>query len=242
MKNTGNLPLIVNTFSIKDMGCEAYGFKIITCESFELAPEQEKDLFISYIPDTSLTHFKRELYIHTNEGVLEFDLEVQMPFQTLFSIFDMFGFKIKKHIIAIFGVAFAISLGFLYVHSKSLVGLKSVGKDEQSRNKLFGLSFWSHENDMPLEEKNQLLQEEFRNLRSKARNKTFRERAEGFKQELDSLGESKFQKHQDWEDWQDSEVSNPRRRPCSRDIEMSKDSPDENVEDKPKSSSKVLLC
>ena len=48
-KNTGQLPFYIKGFSVNDRPCEGYGFKVLECEGFELAPNASRVLNIAWV-------------------------------------------------------------------------------------------------------------------------------------------------------------------------------------------------
>lgn len=67
-KNSGETPIQVETFRIDNFECEGYGFRIMDCAPFELAPNSSRKISISFSPDFTLAMVKKMLYIETSLG------------------------------------------------------------------------------------------------------------------------------------------------------------------------------
>ncbi|XP_066949004.1 transmembrane protein 131 isoform X11 [Macrobrachium rosenbergii] len=76
-RNTGELPVQVWGFNINDLPCEGYGFKVLNCEGFELAPNASHKVDIAFTPDFTLSKVQQRLVIHTNLGLVDSSEEVQ---------------------------------------------------------------------------------------------------------------------------------------------------------------------
>ncbi|KAK4301005.1 hypothetical protein Pmani_026827 [Petrolisthes manimaculis] len=70
-RNTGELPVEVWGFSINELPCEGYGFKVLDCEGFQLAPNGSHKVDIAFTPDFTLSKIQQRLIIHTSLGVME---------------------------------------------------------------------------------------------------------------------------------------------------------------------------
>ena len=80
LRNTGELPLYVQGFTISDSPCEGYGFKVLECASFELPPNTTKKLDIAFTPDFSMSRIQRTLAVHTTLGPsMNFTLQATVP-------------------------------------------------------------------------------------------------------------------------------------------------------------------
>ncbi|XP_068240543.1 transmembrane protein 131 isoform X9 [Palaemon carinicauda] len=75
-RNTGELPVQVWGFNINDLPCEGYGFKVLNCEGFELAPNASHKVDIAFTPDFTLSKVQQRLVIHTNLGLVDSSEEV----------------------------------------------------------------------------------------------------------------------------------------------------------------------
>ncbi|XP_055857830.1 transmembrane protein 131 homolog [Episyrphus balteatus] len=69
-RNTGEVPILVETFMIDDQFCEGYGFKVIDCQGFELKSNSSKKIDIAFTPDFTLARVLRPLIIKTNLSYL----------------------------------------------------------------------------------------------------------------------------------------------------------------------------
>jgi len=65
-RNTGQVPIWVTGFEIDGYACEGYGFKVLDCEPFELAPNQHRRINIAFTPDFTLSHITRTLTMKTS--------------------------------------------------------------------------------------------------------------------------------------------------------------------------------
>ncbi|XP_071538431.1 transmembrane protein 131 isoform X3 [Panulirus ornatus] len=70
-RNTGELPIQVWGFSINDLPCEGYGFKVLNCEGFQLAPNGSHKVDIAFTPDFTLSKIQQRLVIQTSLGLIE---------------------------------------------------------------------------------------------------------------------------------------------------------------------------
>lgn len=48
-KNSGQLPFYVQSFSINNLPCEGYGFRVVECGGFSLEPNASKKIEIMYV-------------------------------------------------------------------------------------------------------------------------------------------------------------------------------------------------
>lgn len=69
-RNTGELPVQVWGFNINDLPREGYGFKVLNCEGFELAPNASHKVDIAFTPDFTLSKVQQRLVIHTSLGLV----------------------------------------------------------------------------------------------------------------------------------------------------------------------------
>lgn len=212
-KNVGNLPLKIEKMSIKNQGCEAYGFRVMNCEGFELLPEQEREILISYYPDPSLNYFVREFFIYTNEGLLRFDLEVQMPSRKFRESMAVFYNARSEYLTGLFTMAScALAVSFIYVYLQPLAFSQKNGQTRTQRI-IRALNFWSDvvlpQDILALEERNHLLQEELNNINLKGRKR--KGRTQDFKEELESLSQPKY-KSTSWADWAEDRNNPPRSK------------------------------
>lgn len=82
-RNTGALPVYIQGFDINGIPCEAYGFRVLSCQGFELKPNSSKKVDIAFTPDFTLSRIERTLNIHTSQGpdgqTLHFNLVATVP-------------------------------------------------------------------------------------------------------------------------------------------------------------------
>ncbi|XP_076294204.1 transmembrane protein 131 [Lasioglossum baleicum] len=67
-RNTGELPIEVYDFFINGLRCEGYGFRVLNCMPFSLAPNATKKIEIAFTPDFTLSRIERKLVIATSLG------------------------------------------------------------------------------------------------------------------------------------------------------------------------------
>lgn len=65
-RNTGDIPVMVHAFYINGFLCEGYGFKVLNCAPFELAPNATRKIDIAFTPDFTLSKIQRTLILHTS--------------------------------------------------------------------------------------------------------------------------------------------------------------------------------
>merc|ERR1712045_338882 len=70
-KNSGLTSLHVKGFDIEGHLCEGYGFKILNCESFNLAPNETREIHVAFTPDFTLSRISRKLTWATTMKYLE---------------------------------------------------------------------------------------------------------------------------------------------------------------------------
>ncbi|XP_022100300.1 transmembrane protein 131-like isoform X2 [Acanthaster planci] len=80
LKNTGQLPIYIKTFSINGYDCNGYGFKVLQCRPMELVPNETKRLDIAFTPDFTMSRITRQLKVLTyNQEELEYTLIATLP-------------------------------------------------------------------------------------------------------------------------------------------------------------------
>eukprot|EP00057_Strongylocentrotus_purpuratus_P022121 XP_011676595.1 PREDICTED: transmembrane protein 131 isoform X5 [Strongylocentrotus purpuratus] len=80
MKNTGQLPLSIDTFLINGRLCEGYGFRVLQCRPVEILPNETRRLDIAFTPDFTLNRVTRELEVVAFTGeTLSFTLIATLP-------------------------------------------------------------------------------------------------------------------------------------------------------------------
>ncbi|XP_038063228.1 transmembrane protein 131-like [Patiria miniata] len=80
LKNTGQLPIHIKSFSINGYDCNGYGFKVLQCRPMELVPNETKRLDIAFTPDFTMSRITRQLKVLTyNQEELEYTLIATLP-------------------------------------------------------------------------------------------------------------------------------------------------------------------
>lgn len=77
-RNTGEIPIWIETFQIGDQMCSGYGFRIVDCNNFSLNANETKKIEIIFTPDFTMNRIMVPLKIHTN---LSYDVEYTMVAQ-----------------------------------------------------------------------------------------------------------------------------------------------------------------
>ena len=70
-KNSGLTSLYIQGFDIEGQSCEGYGFKILNCESFNLAPNETREIHVAFTPDFTLSRISRKMTMTTSMKHLE---------------------------------------------------------------------------------------------------------------------------------------------------------------------------
>ncbi|GJQ77276.1 hypothetical protein Trydic_g20700 [Trypoxylus dichotomus] len=65
-RNTGDITVYINSFHINGHLCEGFGFKVLNCEPFALAPNGTKKIDIAFTPDFTLSKITRTLILDTS--------------------------------------------------------------------------------------------------------------------------------------------------------------------------------
>uniref|UniRef100_A0A034VX70 Transmembrane protein 131-like protein n=2 Tax=Bactrocera dorsalis TaxID=27457 RepID=A0A034VX70_BACDO len=79
-RNTGEIPIWIETFQIGDQICSGYGFKIVDCNSFALKANETKKIEIIFTPDFTMNRIMVPLKIHTNLSYnVEYTIVAQLP-------------------------------------------------------------------------------------------------------------------------------------------------------------------
>lgn len=65
-RNSGELPIRINTFLIGDEKCEGYGFKVIDCQPFVLPANTSRKIEVAFSPDFTVSRLSRYLTLKTN--------------------------------------------------------------------------------------------------------------------------------------------------------------------------------
>lgn len=77
-RNTGEIPIWIESFQIGNQMCSGYGFRIVDCESFALKANETRKIEIVYTPDYTMNRIIVPLKILTN---LSYDVEYTMVAQ-----------------------------------------------------------------------------------------------------------------------------------------------------------------
>jgi hypothetical protein len=67
-RNSGNLPLFIQEFSIDGGGCQQFGFRLHNCGKFSLKPGEHTSFTVSYRPDFSSSLVKHQLVVTSSLG------------------------------------------------------------------------------------------------------------------------------------------------------------------------------
>uniref|UniRef100_A0A182W752 TMEM131_like domain-containing protein n=1 Tax=Anopheles minimus TaxID=112268 RepID=A0A182W752_9DIPT len=65
-RNYGEVPILISGIRIEETPCEGFGFKVLDCTSFELAPNTSRKIEIAFAPDFTLSRVMRVLHFDTN--------------------------------------------------------------------------------------------------------------------------------------------------------------------------------
>ncbi|BFZ14499.1 hypothetical protein BsWGS_17535 [Bradybaena similaris] len=87
LRNSGELPFYIHGFSINELPCEGYGFKVLDCSGFELPPNSSRKINIAFTPDFTMSQIQRMLTIHTSLGPpatdANYSLQAMVPYDLL---------------------------------------------------------------------------------------------------------------------------------------------------------------
>ncbi|KAH9505685.1 hypothetical protein Btru_055497, partial [Bulinus truncatus] len=87
LRNTGDLPFYIHGFSINELPCEGYGFKVFDCSGFEMPPNSSRKINIAFTPDFTMSQIQRMLTIHTSLGSpaneANYSLQAMVPYDLL---------------------------------------------------------------------------------------------------------------------------------------------------------------
>ena len=73
-RNSGNLPVTIDSISIEGRGCKAFGIVIENCHSFNLKPGDKHQIHISYTTDYTIGKLKKAIVLESKYFVQEFSL------------------------------------------------------------------------------------------------------------------------------------------------------------------------
>uniref|UniRef100_A0A182PMP0 TMEM131_like domain-containing protein n=1 Tax=Anopheles epiroticus TaxID=199890 RepID=A0A182PMP0_9DIPT len=84
-RNYGEVPIHISGIRIEDAPCEGFGFKVLDCAPFELAPNASRKIEIAFAPDFTLSRVTRVLHFDTNINnfPVNFTLLGTVPMQRL---------------------------------------------------------------------------------------------------------------------------------------------------------------
>uniref|UniRef100_A0A182QVN2 Uncharacterized protein n=1 Tax=Anopheles farauti TaxID=69004 RepID=A0A182QVN2_9DIPT len=84
-RNYGEVPILISGIRIEEMPCEGFGFKVLDCAPFELAPNASRKIEIAFAPDFTLSRVLRVLHFDTNinQFPVNFTLLGTVPMQHL---------------------------------------------------------------------------------------------------------------------------------------------------------------
>ncbi|XP_059172508.1 transmembrane protein 131-like isoform X2 [Physella acuta] len=87
LRNSGELPFYIHGFSINELPCEGYGFKVFDCSGFEMLPNSSRKINIAFTPDFTMSQIQRMLTIHTSLGPpaneANYSLQAMVPYDLL---------------------------------------------------------------------------------------------------------------------------------------------------------------
>jgi hypothetical protein len=73
-RNSGNLPLFIQEFSIDGGGCQKFGFRLHNCGKFSLKPGEHTTFTVSYRPDFSSSLIRHQLVVSSSLGTSQIPL------------------------------------------------------------------------------------------------------------------------------------------------------------------------
>jgi hypothetical protein len=73
-RNSGNLPLFIQEFSIDGGGCQNFGFRLHNCGKFSLKPGEHTSFTVSYRPDFSSSSITHQLVVTSSLGTTHIPL------------------------------------------------------------------------------------------------------------------------------------------------------------------------
>ncbi|XP_059231061.1 transmembrane protein 131-like isoform X2 [Mustela nigripes] len=84
VENIGPLPITVTSLKINGYNCQGYGFEVLDCRQFSLAPNTSRDISIVFTPDFTSSWVIRELTLVTAADLeFRFTLNVTLPHHLL---------------------------------------------------------------------------------------------------------------------------------------------------------------
>ena len=79
--------MYVRGIDIEGSECEGFGFKVLNCDGFSLAPDEQRDVDIAFTPDFTLSLLTRTLSVRSSLGgdaaTLNYTIEASVPFHML---------------------------------------------------------------------------------------------------------------------------------------------------------------
>ena len=74
-------------FDIEGSECEGYGFRVLNCDGFSLAPDEQRDVDIAFTPDFTLSLLTRTLSVRSSLGgeaaTINYTIEASVPYHML---------------------------------------------------------------------------------------------------------------------------------------------------------------
>ena len=138
LANTGNLNMIINNISVGNLGCEAYGIKILQCEKYALEPGKNIDIDISIQPNFNFYSREKDIYFYTDYQVITLKIVVNVSKEIISFKNKLFIIPYKNH--TSFIATFIILLIF------KTVGI-SVKKEIENDKQTFGKIKYIIENE-----------------------------------------------------------------------------------------------
>uniref|UniRef100_A0A8C6VMT7 Transmembrane 131 like n=1 Tax=Naja naja TaxID=35670 RepID=A0A8C6VMT7_NAJNA len=84
VENIGHLPINIMSMKINGYSCQGYGFEVLDCREFFMAPNSSRDISIVFTPDFTSSWVIRELTLVTAAGIeFHFTLNVTLPHHLL---------------------------------------------------------------------------------------------------------------------------------------------------------------
>lgn len=112
-KNTGDMPLEVNTIEVAGKTCGSDGFRVHTCNRFFLVPGESIELLVSYQSDFSASVVYRDLQLTMSSGILVIPMKASLPdYMVMLCQKSYIWFVLRKTILVIFLVALLFALVF----------------------------------------------------------------------------------------------------------------------------------
>lgn len=112
-KNTGDMPLEVNTIEVAGKTCGSDGFRVHTCDRFCLVPGESIELLVSYQSDFSESVVYRDLQLAMSSGILVIPMQASLPdYMVILCQKSFIWLVLRKTILVIFLAAVLFALVF----------------------------------------------------------------------------------------------------------------------------------